>query len=109
MTTALALQPGTQLVDSASPLTSAFTTAAQITSAVFTNTNSSVEKITVYVVRSGGAAGPANIVMDAQPVAPGQAYVARELAGRNLAIGDTIWGSSTNPSKVNCIIDGFTQ
>ena len=106
--TALPIQSGTQLEGSAAPVTGALTSAAQITTAVFTNTGGSVELVTIYLVRSGGAAGPANIVMDAQPIAPKQAYVARELSGRNLAIGDTLWGFATDPSTVNAIVDGLT-
>ena len=106
--TAVALQPGIQLPATVDPVISALTTAAQITSAVFTNTNSSVELVTIYLVRSGGAPGPANIVIDAQPIAPKQAYVARELSGRNLAGGDTLWGFSTDDAVTNVVVDGFT-
>ena len=105
--TASALQPGMFLA-AATAIFCMPNAVCQITSAVFTNTDTSVETITVYLVRSGGAAGPANILISAQPLAPGQAYIARELSGRNLAAGDYLAGFATNASKVIAVIDGIT-
>lgn len=105
--TALALQPGAPLSTAAAQLFAA-TTATQITSAVFTNTNSGAVTLTVYVARQGSPAGTGNILIDAQSLAAGQAYIANELAGRNLADGDVVLASASTGGVVNAIIDGFT-
>lgn len=102
-----ALQPGTQLTSAVNQLFAA-TGNTQVTSAVFTNTDSSVRTVTVYIGRSGGPAGTGNILINAQPIAIGQAYVAKELSGRNLANGDVLWASASANGVVNAVIDGFT-
>lgn len=105
--TASALQPGSPVGTTTAQLFAA-TTATQITSAIFTNTNSGTVNLTVFLARQGSPAGSGNILIDAQVLAEGQAYIANELAGRNLAQGDAVLASATVGGVVNAIIDGFT-
>lgn len=104
---ALTLISGFQLPSSVAPLFQA-TAPTQITSAVFTNVSGSSVNITVYIVRAGGAPGPSLILISAQAVTAGQAYIAKELAGKNLGNGDSLWAFAGTANVVNCSIDGFT-
>jgi hypothetical protein len=77
-----------------------------LTNVLFANTNSAVETIVVYLVRSGGNPGPANAAIPGQVLAPNQTYVAPELCGRVLNTGDALYGKSTDGSVVSFWIDG---
>jgi hypothetical protein len=104
----LTLSLGGQLASTNGVLMAAHTSAVQVTSAVFTNVSNGQRQITIYIVRSGGTAGPANILIDAQTIGVGQTYNACELKGRNLAAGDVITGFADTAAAVNCVIDGFS-
>ena len=69
-------------------------------------TNSAVETITVYLVRSGGGPGPTNIKIPSQQLAVGQTYVSPELAGAVLNVGDALYGFSTDGDVVTYTING---
>lgn len=78
-----------------------------LTSVVFTNTNTAVEVISVYLVRAGGAPGPGNIKVNVTlPPAPSTGYVSPELQGKTLNAGDALYGFATDGSVVNFTIDG---
>lgn len=103
------LQPGATLTSAANPIcTATATSGTWINSAVFTNTNSGVVTLTVYVVRSGDSTGTGNILIDGQTLAQQQAYVAPELQGRFLNQGDALWASASTGGVVNAIVDGFS-
>jgi len=62
-----------------------------------TNTTGAAATITVYLVKSGGAAGAANTITSAQSISAGQAYTFPELVGHLLGPGDFIaTASGTN-------------
>lgn len=104
------LSLGGQVAATNGVLTSPQTVACQIGSAVFTNVDSAVHTVSAYVVRSGagGVPGPSNLLISAQTLAPGQAWVASPLSGRNLAAGDVITGFADTAAVVNFVCDGFT-
>lgn len=78
-------------------------TRAVVTQAVFTNTDTANQTFSVYLVRAGaGAPGPTNILIDAQVLASTQAYVSQELAGQNLAAGDTIQALASATNVITC-------
>ena len=82
------------------------TTPTVLGNVVFTNTKNTVEPITIYLVRSGGAPGPSNIKIDVTlPPAPGPGYVSPELAGMVLNSGDALWGFATDGGCVNFSIN----
>lgn len=72
----------------------------------FSNDNSAGETISVYLVRSGGAPGPANLKIVAQFLAIGEAWVSPELAGMVLNLGDALYGFSTHGSVVAYTVNG---
>jgi hypothetical protein len=82
-------------------------TGAQITTAAFTNTDTGAHKITVNIGRSSGSIGAANLAVDAQPLAPGQTWIAAQLAGQILGPGDSIQAFADTAGLVNAIISGF--
>jgi hypothetical protein len=55
-----------------------------------TNTTAATAKLTVNLVKSGGAASAANVISSAVSIAPGQAYTFPELIGHVLDAGDFI-------------------
>lgn len=87
-------------------------TRAMITTATFLNTNVAAQTLTVYIVRSGGAAGTNNTIIGpalSLPGAPAQGYVSPELPQQQLAAGDSIWAYSPSASgAIVCAgISGF--
>jgi len=78
-----------------------------LTNVVFSNTNTVVEPITIYLVRSGGAPGPSNIKINVTlPPAPSGGYVSPELAGTVLNAGDALYGFAADGGVVNFSISG---
>lgn len=83
-------------------------TKAILTSATFTNTDTANRTLTVYIVRSGGSAGPANVLIDALSLAPNQAYVSPEIWGETLLAGDALWWLADVAAKITCAgVNGF--
>ncbi len=78
-----------------------------ITSAVFTNTDTGAQTMTVYVVPSGGSALAATTVIDAQPMATLSAYVSPELANQVLAAADSIHGVASAAAKITYTRSGY--
>jgi hypothetical protein len=103
--TATVLGSGQLAAGSAAIMMPPATALTSLTSVAFSNTNTAVEVIAVYLVRSGGAPGSANLIIPGQTLAPNQTYVAPELKGRTLNAGDALFGFSTHGSVVNFVID----
>lgn len=80
--------------------------AVVVRAAVFTNTSGSARTFTVYVVRSGGSPGAGNIVINAQSVAAGAAYVSSELANLVLGAGDSVQALASATSSINAVLSG---
>lgn len=107
---AAVLTPSTQLTASAAAIyTSQTRGTAMIKRAVFTNTDTVSQTITVYRVASGGSAGATNIVIDAYSLTAGQAYVAPELSNMVLAGGDAIYAKASAGAVVNVTMSGYTS
>lgn len=89
-----------------------FTSAASGTSvinrATFTNVTASPVAITVYVVRSGGAANAASMVISAYNIQPGEAYVAPELANLVMTAGDAIQAFASSAASITTVGSGFS-
>jgi hypothetical protein len=77
--------------------------------AVFTNLDNVPVAITVYVVRSGGTAGPTNELISAYPLSAGQAYPSPELANMVLNPGDAIYALASIAGQVTTVASGFAQ
>lgn len=79
-----------------------------ITKAMFTNTDTDARLLTVNLVRSGGAASSANILINAVPIAAGESYEATELEQQILDAGDTIQAKADAVTALNCTgISGY--
>lgn len=76
--------------------------------AVFTNTDTVPRTITVHRVPNGGSAVTANLLIQARRLAPGEAYVAAELASMVLNGGDAIFALADSSGVVNATMSGFT-
>lgn len=79
-----------------------------INRAVFTNVTATACTITVYVVRSGGAANAGTTVISAYNVQPGEAYVAPELASLVLSAGDTIQALAQTATTITTVGSGLS-
>lgn len=85
-------------------------TKALVTKAMFANTDTDARLLTVNLVRSGGSASAANILINAQPIASGESYEATELEGQILNPGDTIQAKADAVAVVNCTgISGYVN
>lgn len=82
-------------------------TPTQISTGSFTNTDTTNRSVTLYLVASGGAPSAANKLIAARTIAPGATITPIELAGRNLAPGDSIRAFADVAAKVNMVIDGY--
>lgn len=87
----------TNLINSkyaASSATTEYTVPASTTTTIdsFTVTNSTggAVNITVYLVPSGGSAGPSNVIVSAQAISAGATTVLSSLANQTLSTGDFI-------------------
>lgn len=104
------LQGGVVLGTSAAAIvTGAASQLAIVKRAVFTNFSGSAASLTVYRVPSGGTPGNATEIIAAQSLAPGQAYVAPELANAVLNPGDTIQAFASAGTSISAQIWGYTQ
>lgn len=109
MTTApVVLQPGATLPASSAILMTPVTATVQIVSAVFANTDAGVNTFQAYLVRSGGAPGPTNLIIPGQQLAPNQTYVSPELRGCYLESGDALYGNATNGGVVTVVVNGVS-
>lgn len=107
--TPLLLTASTQLGTSAASIfTSAVTTQVVVRRAVFTNVDTSARTFTVYRVPSGGAAATANVVISAMRLAPGESYVAVELANMVLNLGDALYALASAATAINATVSGFS-
>lgn len=93
-------------VPAATPLAGATTINGAITRVVLTDTSGGGNAVTVYLVRSGGAPGPTNIIID-NITLPDTPYVSPELRNAVVNVGDALYGFATAGNEVNFEIDGF--
>ena len=108
--TAAALVQNTQLPSSvAAQYTCVANSRVIIRHVVFCNTDTGSRAITAYIVPSGGSPGPTNMVIDAQSVAAGAAYVSPELSGCVLNAGDSLQCFADTGAKVSMNANGIVQ
>lgn len=100
---------GGQLGTSAATLFTADTNTLTLpTKCVFTNTDTVARLLTVYLVRSGGTASAANILIDLLSIAAGASYEATELEGEWLNGGDFVQAKCDAATVMTCTgISGF--
>lgn len=77
--------------------------------AVFTNTDNVPVAITVYVVRSGGSATTADILIPAMVLSAGQTYPSPELSFMVLNPGDAVYAFASITGVINTVASGFAQ
>lgn len=106
--TPLVLQQGVLVGNVVNPIVGAVTAFTQITNAAFTNSDTSSHTLTVYISRDGAAGGAATLIVDAQVIAPTRTWVAQQLWGKNLNIGDSLTAVADAGGVINAIVDGFT-
>jgi hypothetical protein len=80
-----------------------------VKSAVFTNIDTATHYVTVYVVPGGGVASANNIIIDAFPIAPRQAYVSPELSNLVLLNSMSLIAICDTSNVINTIGSGFIQ
>lgn len=81
-------------------------TTAKIGRAVFSNTTAGVVTITVNIAT--GAAAPANQLIDARALAPGETYVSPELAGAVLPAGYSLRMLASAATSITVMVSGVT-
>lgn len=78
-----------------------------VTSMTVTNTDTVVRTFTVYVIKSGGAAGATNIVISARSVAPGETQQVPEMAGQILESADFIQALASTAATITPTLNGI--
>lgn len=95
------LYTGGQLTTSAATLfTAAVNSKTVITEWAFTNVDTVPRLLTVYLVRSGGAASVANTLVSARSLAAGETYAPP--AGQILNAGDFIQAKADANTTITC-------
>lgn len=82
-------------------------TTAKIGRAVFTNTTASATTITAGIT-TGGALGAATTMISARTIAPGEAYVAPELAGAVIPAGSQLHAYAATGAAITFTASGIT-
>lgn len=67
----------------------------------FTNNDTAVRTVTLYLVESGGSAGVTNLIIKAKAIAPGEVYEAYEVEGHIMNAGDFIRALADSASQVS--------
>lgn len=107
--TPLLLTASTQLGTSAASFyTTPASTKVVVRRVVFTNVDTTSRTFTVYRVPSAGAAATGNIVISAQRLSPGEAYIASELSGMVLDAGDALYALASAATAINVTASGFS-
>lgn len=82
-------------------------TTAKIGRAVFCNTSASAQTITAGIT-TGGALGASTTLISARPVAPGESYIAPELAGANIPAGSQLHAFASAAGAITFTASGVT-
>lgn len=82
-------------------------TPTQISAASFTNTDTVNRAVTLHIVSSAGAPASTNMLVSARAIAPGGTITPIELAGVNLAPGDSIQAFASSAGVVNMVVNGY--
>jgi hypothetical protein len=80
---------------------------AVIKKLTFCNVSGDDASLTVHLVASGGAVGPANILIDARQIAPGETFECFAATPHTLASGDTIRAFASAANAINIIASGM--
>jgi hypothetical protein len=81
-------------------------TVTRIDAMVLTNTDTSAQTVSVYLVPSGGTPDNSNIVMAAQSIAPGETRRVSGAIGQVLRAGGTIRALASAATKVAIYASG---
>ena len=98
------LQGGIALATTATALYTA-TANAKVTAPAFTNTTAAAVTLTVSVTRHTGTA---MVITSAASVPGNSVYLAPELSGLVLAVGDVISAEANTASAINAFLSGIT-
>lgn len=83
-------------------------TAIFLGAAVFTNSNSTTEEVTVWRLASGGTATASNYLVK-KDIPAGKTWLCRELTGQVVQNGSKIQASSTTAGVVNANVSGTRE
>ena len=103
-----ALVEGAQLATSATAeYTAPGNTTTILKKVTVTNTTSSAQTVTIYLVASGGSAGASNCITSAQTVAANAVYEAYECENHVLMTGDSIQALASAASSLTLRVSGI--
>ncbi len=102
------LVEGVQLTAAVATYFTAKTKAKAILGAVsLTNTSAADKSVTIYVVKSGGAADDSQTVLKDVTVTAGKTRACPEFAGRVLESGDTLQAVASAAGSVTLMVSGL--
>lgn len=56
-----------------------------------TNVSGNTVTLSLYLVPSGGTAGPSNLIMSSRSIAAGECYTCPEMVGHVVWLGESVW------------------
>lgn len=82
-------------------------TITTISAATLTNTTATARTATMHLVPAGGAPGPANIILSARVISPGESYNVAQAIGQTIPAGATIQALSDVAAAVTLVASGY--
>lgn len=102
------LCPGAQLAATAAVLyTVPANTLTTISAATLTNSTATARAVTMYLVPAAGTAGPANMILSARVIAPGESYNVAQAIGQTIPAGATIQAMADAAAAVTLVASGY--
>lgn len=102
------LCPGAQLGTAAGVLyTVPANTLTTISAATLTNSTATARTATMHLVPSGGAPGPANMILSARTISPGESYNVAQAIGQTIPAGATIQALADAAAAVTLVASGY--
>jgi len=89
--------------------TSPANTKTTISAMTLTNTSAGARTVTVYLVTSGGSAGPANAVLVTKTIDEYASYNVKEAIGHTLEAGGFIQALADSGAAVSIVASGYTS
>lgn len=102
------LCPGTQLAAAAGIFyTVPPNTITTISAATLTNSTAIARTATMHLVPAGGAPGPANMILAARTISPGESYNVAQAIGQTIPAGATIQALADAAAAVSLVASGY--
>lgn len=82
-------------------------TITTISAATITNSTATARTATMHLVPLGGTPGPANMILSARTISPGESYNVAQAIGQTIPAGATVQALSDAASALSVVMSGY--